>query len=141
MPAPAIFFLGGLWLKANGCWCGGFLFPLESFKSIDKCLVLKILPVFLSFYISWFPSFLLSFFPSFLPFARGREGETEGEKSSLTHPPTGDLAYNAGMCPDWESNKRPFGSQVSTQSTEPHQPGLFFLLLIPLTFPGLRMNK
>ena len=28
------------------------------------------------------------------------------------------------MCPDWESNWRPFGSQVGVQSTEPHQPGL-----------------
>ena len=27
------------------------------------------------------------------------------------------------MCPDWESNWRPFGSQAGTQSTEPHQPG------------------
>ena len=39
-------------------------------------------------------------------------------------PPTGDLAHNPGMCPDWESNWRPFGSQVGTQSTEPRQPGL-----------------
>ena len=27
------------------------------------------------------------------------------------------------MCPDWESNQRPFGSQASAQSTEPRQPG------------------
>ena len=35
---------------------------------------------------------------------------------------------NLGMCPDWESNHRPFGSQSSAQPTEPHQPGryLFF---------------
>ena len=38
-------------------------------------------------------------------------------------PPTGDLAHNPGMCPDWELNPRPFGLQASTQSTEPHQPG------------------
>ena len=38
--------------------------------------------------------------------------------------PTGDLASNPGMCPDWESNQRPFGLQAGTQSTEPHQPGL-----------------
>ena len=38
-------------------------------------------------------------------------------------PPTGDLARNPGICPDWESNWRPFGSQAGTQSTEPHQPG------------------
>ena len=39
-------------------------------------------------------------------------------------PPTGDLAHNPGMCPDWESNWRPFGLQAGSQSTEPHQPGL-----------------
>ena len=38
-------------------------------------------------------------------------------------PSTGDLACNPGMCPDWELNRRPFGSQASTQSSELHQPG------------------
>ena len=37
-------------------------------------------------------------------------------------PPTGDLACNPGMCPDQESNWKPFGSQADAQSTEPHQP-------------------
>ena len=32
----------------------------------------------------------------------------------------GDLACK---CPDRELNQRPFGSQASTKSTEPHQPG------------------
>ena len=41
-------------------------------------------------------------------------------------PPTGHLACNPGICPDWESNQRPFGAQAHTQSTEPHQPGLEF---------------
>ena len=44
-------------------------------------------------------------------------------------PPTGDLTRNPGMCPDWESNGRPFGSQSGAQSTEPPKPGLFFLNL------------
>ena len=39
---------------------------------------------------------------------RGREGEREGEKYPCvvaSHmAPTGDLAYNPGMCPDRESN-------------------------------------
>ena len=38
--------------------------------------------------------------------------------------PTGDLAHNPGMCPDWESNWRLFGSQAGTQFTVPHQPEL-----------------
>ena len=33
-------------------------------------------------------------------------------------PPTGDLACNPGMCPDWEQNWRQFGFQASAQSTE-----------------------
>ena len=41
-------------------------------------------------------------------------------------PPPGDLAHNPGMCPHWESNWQPLGSQAGTQSTEPHQPGLKF---------------
>ena len=44
-------------------------------------------------------------------------------------PPTGDLSHNPGMCPDWESKQGLFGSQVSTQSTEPHQPGILFKVL------------
>ena len=44
--------------------------------------------------------------------------------SCLSHTPTRDLAHNPGMCPNWESNQGPFGSQASTHSTEPHQPGL-----------------
>ena len=65
------------------------------------------------------------------------EGEKEGEKHqcvAASHMlPTGDLARNPGMCPDWESNQQPFGSQASVQSTEPHQPGLFFnVLLTPI---------
>ena len=58
---------------------------------------------------------------------RGKEGGREWEKhqcvvASCTAS-TGDLARNPGMCPDWESNQRPLGSQASTQSTQPHQPG------------------
>ena len=35
-----------------------------------------------------------------------------------------DLAHNPGVCSDWEANWQPFSLQASTQSTEPHQPGL-----------------
>ena len=41
---------------------------------------------------------------------------------------TGELAHYPGMCPDWESDQQPFGSQAVTQSTEPHQPGPFIHL-------------
>ena len=53
---------------------------------------------------------------------RGREGEREGEKHQCVvascMPPTGDLARNPGMCPDWELNQRTLGSQDDTQSTK-----------------------
>ena len=65
---------------------------------------------------------------------RGREGEREEEKHQCVvascMPPTRDLACNPGMCPDWESHWRPFGSQASPQSTEPYQPGPFGILLL-----------
>ena len=63
---------------------------------------------------------------------RGKEGERRRETSMCERyidwlpltPPTGDLACNPIMCPDLESNRRPLGSQASTQSTDLHQPGL-----------------
>ena len=58
---------------------------------------------------------------------RVREGEKEGEKHQCvvaSHTsPTGDLACNSRMCPDWELNQQPFGFQSGAQSTAPHQPG------------------
>ena len=52
-------------------------------------------------------------------------------------PPAGDLAYNLGVCPDWESNQQPLSLQDSAQSTEPHQPGLFLALLLYI-FNGIQ---
>ena len=47
---------------------------------------------------------------------REKEGEREGEKHQCvvaSHlASTGDLAYNPGMCPDQQSNWRPFGLQL-----------------------------
>ena len=57
---------------------------------------------------------------------REREGEREGEKHQCvvaSHMlPIGDLVCNPGLCPEQESNQRPFGSQTGTQSTELHHP-------------------
>ena len=54
-------------------------------------------------------------------------------------PPTGDLSYNPGMCPDWESNRQPFGLQVGTQSTQLHQPGKMFdiLFVVVITWQNI----
>ena len=72
-------------------------------------------------------SFFLSF-NLFMSREREREREREGDKHQYvvaSHvPPTRNLAGNLGLCPDRESNQRPFGSQARAPSTEPHQPGL-----------------
>ena len=65
----------------------------------------------------------------FIYFQReGKTGRKRGRETSMCEryinqsSLTGDMACNPGTHPDWASNQRPFGSQASTQSTEPHQP-------------------
>ena len=87
---------------------------------------------------NWFPCAKhMLFFKKdsiYILLGRGEEKEIERERNIINvrelywsvascTSPTGDLAHNPGMCPDWESNQQPFGSQASTQSTEPHQRG------------------
>ena len=69
--------------------------------------------------------FFLRFYFYYLFLERGREqgGEKHQCVVASRTPPTGDLAHNPGLCPDWESNWRPFGLQAGTQSIEPPQPG------------------
>ena len=70
---------------------------------------------------------IVFFLRFYLCFLERREGERMGEKHQCMvasyMPPSGDLPHNPGMCPDWEPNQRPFGSQARAQSTELHQPG------------------
>ena len=79
----------------------------------------------------------------YLSLERGREGEREGEKHQCGvaswAPLTGDTAHSPGMCPDWESNWWPFGSQAGTHPTEPHQPGLNFVSWT--IFPKIFFNE
>ena len=49
-------------------------------------------------------------------------------------PPIGDPACNPGICPDWELNQQPFGSQACAQSTEPPQAGHIFSLKLSVTY-------
>ena len=75
---------------------------------------------------SFFSFFKKDFICLFLQRGEGQE-KKRGKHQCVVAPhatPTGDPAPNPGMCPDWESNWWPFGSQASAQSTEPHQPGL-----------------
>ena len=56
----------------------------------------------------------------------GKEKERERNISvwlPLTHLLLGTWPATQACALDWESNPWPFGSQASTQSTEPHQPG------------------
>ena len=70
-------------------------------------------------------NFLKDFIYLFLERGEGKErGKETSMCGCLSHAPYWDMAYNPGMCPDWEYNLPPFGSQAGTQSTEPHQPGL-----------------
>ena len=97
-----------------------FLFSLY-FLIFAKVCILS------TYYVQMF-SFSFFFKILFIYFRqRGREGEREGEKHQCvvasSMPLIGDLAHNPGVCPDWESNWRPFGLQAGPPSTEPHQPG------------------
>ena len=104
------------------------------YKLLLICKIQSVIP-FTSLFSHICPPFTYTIFLSlfflrlylFIFRQRGREGEREGEKYQCvvaSHiPPTGDLAHNPGMCPDWELNWWPFGLQASAQSTEPDQPG------------------
>ena len=60
---------------------------------------------------------------------KGRKREREGEKHQCvvaSHTaPTGDLAHSPGMCPDWELNWRPFGSQPALSPLSYTSQGLY----------------
>ena len=85
---------------------------MDTGRELEQCLSQSVYRVSrcqnVSLYI--FLKILLIFFSE-----RGREGEREGEKHQCvvaSHvAPTGDLTCNPGMCPDWELNRRHFGSQ------------------------------
>ena len=131
--------------------CLGFLFLHDSV--LVSCMFLGIYPFLLGYPICvlWYFLFLCihcndsslisdflffsfkDFIYSFLEGGEVREKERERNINvwlPLKCPPTGDLARNPGMCPDWQSNQWPFGSQAGTQSTEPHQPGLILFLCV-----------
>ena len=74
--------------------------------------------------------FFLRFYLLFLEIGERREkGRETSMCGCLSNAPYWDLVRNPGMCPDWELNWRPFVSQASTQSIEPHQPGRNYMKL------------
>ena len=84
----------------------------------------------------FFNPHLRIYFLRYFKFFEKEEGkEKKREKNinvwlPLTHHLWGDLACKLRMCSDWDSNQWPLDSQASTQSSEPHQPGLFFFFCI-----------
>ena len=72
--------------------------------------------------------FLKDFIYLFLERGEGREKERRRNINVWLPLACRDLARNPGICPDWELKRWPLVSQVGTQSTEPHQPGLFLIL-------------
>ena len=92
------------------------------------------LEVSFRFLVTAFPFYLLLFLKKrfYLFIFRRGKGGGEAEKHQCvvaSHmPPTGGLAGNPGVSPDWESNQGSFGSQARTQSAEPHQPEPFLPL-------------
>ena len=72
---------------------------------------------------------MISFFFLKILFLEREEGrEKEGEKHQYVvascMPPTGDLAHNPGMCPDWESKLQLFGLQDNAPINWATQPGI-----------------
>ena len=77
-------------------------------------------------------SFFKDFTYLFLERGEGKEKEEEKHQCVVASlaPPTGDLACNLVICPEWESNRQPFGFQAGAESTELHKPGLLLDLLL-----------
>ena len=98
-----------------------------------KKVPLSTQPKFSAYAIIWeyvYSLFSKKYFISlFLERGKGERERNINVWLPLTHPPTGDLACNPGVCPNQESNQLPFGLQASAQSTELQQPGLFIALL------------
>ena len=68
--------------------------------------------------------FIYLFIYLFIDRGEGRERERETSMCGcLLCTPTGGLARNPSMFPDWELNWRPFGLQAGIQFTESYQPG------------------
>ena len=100
----------------------------ENGGAFSSWTICKPTPVIMYFYPFFF------FLRIYLFLDRGEGWEKERERNidvvASCMSPRGDLAFNPGMCPDWESTRRPFGLQAGTQSTESHRPRPFLLFLI-----------
>ena len=107
-------------MDVNQTYCGNH-FTIHT--NIESCCTPETNIILCFYEIFIFLKILLIYFQT-----EGKGGRKKGQKHQCvvaSHvPPIGDLACNPGMCSDWEQNQQPVGSQASTQSTDPHQPGL-----------------
>ena len=92
--------------------------PPDMSSLVEKCRISEIRRSCEETKINTYSVPLPIFFQRFYLFIfreRRKVEEREGEKHQCVvafhMPPTGDLAHNPGMCPDWESNLRLFGLQ------------------------------
>ena len=77
--------------------------------------------------------FIYLFIYLFIFRERGKRGRETSKCGCFSRAPYWALGPHPGVCPDWESKRQPFGAQIGTQFTEPHQPCLSkdFLGVIP----------
>ena len=87
---------------------------VSGIKNMIQYLYIEVYLILLYFALLYFTDTVGFLFKIYLFRKRGREGEREGKKHQCvvaSHvDPIGDLALTPGICPDWESNWRPFGS-------------------------------
>ena len=76
---------------------------------------------------------------------RGKKGEREGEKHQCVvasyMSPSGDLAHNPGMCPDWELNWWPFALQPAFNPLSHTSKGLGYFLMFVVLLLGKNNNS
>ena len=97
-----------------------------NFTSISSKIELMLLSP--AFNLWCFNSWTFKKYFIYLFLEKGREKERERKINvclPLTYPLLGTWPATQACVLDWESNQQPFGLQASTQSTEPHQPGLW----------------
>ena len=112
---------------SEGLCCEGF-HTLGSKACLLGVHIIQMSLLNLKLFVNFFKDYL------FIYFYRGEGKEKERERNinvwlSFACPRHGDLACNPGMCPDWESNCQPFGSQASTQPLSHTSQGNYLLIL------------
>ena len=88
--------------------------------------------------------FFKDFIYLFLERGEGREREKHQCVVASPVPPTGDLACNPGMCPDWESNGEPLVLRLvpnPLSQTSQDQVFFFFLRFYLSSFLEIRKGK